>query len=147
HLLVLGQLGDRVLGLRRRGLRRGWRLRRWWLLPARRWLLPALLRVALRRVPLRTALRRGPLRATLLRVAALWWVATHRLLEPGGGTTGSGHAHAHEGQPVTAPALAGRLEPAGSSLLHERAAPGATQRIGLLHVPEQLAGVLVILDP
>src|SRR5699024_3632384 len=63
HLLVLGQLGDRVLGLRRRGLR--WRLRRWWLLPARRWLLPALLRVALRRVPLRAALRRGALPATL----------------------------------------------------------------------------------
>src|SRR5699024_8723898 len=142
HLLVLGQLGDRVLGLSRRGLRRGWRLRRRWLLSARRWLLSALLRVALRRVALRAALRWV---TALLRVATLWRVPG-RLLEPGRSTAGGVHPHPHERQPVTAAALAGGLEPTGSGLLHERVAPGTAQRIGLLHVAEQLAGVLVVLD-
>src|SRR5690606_14849745 len=70
-----------------------------------------------------------------------------RLLQPAHRPAGGVHAHAEEGHagPATA-ALPRGLDAAGGGLLHEGVAARSAEGVGLLHVAEQLASVLVVLD-
>src|SRR5690606_1917802 len=66
------------------------------------------------------------------------------------GTPGRVHSHAeesHAGAPATATLIgAGGLEATGCRLLHERVAASPAERIRLLDVAEQCAGVFVVFD-
>src|SRR5690606_39760157 len=68
-----------------------------------------------------------------------------RLLQPAHRPAGGVHAHAEEGHagPATA-ALPRGLDAAGGGLLHEGVAARSAEGVGLLHVAEQLASVLVV---
>src|SRR5699024_4821203 len=59
---------------------------------------------------------------------------------------GGSHARPEHRQSRAAAVLAGGLHTARGGLVHEGLRAGAGERVGLLHVLEQLAGVLVVLD-
>src|SRR5699024_6799431 len=118
HLLVLAELRDRVLALAS-ALRR-------------------LLRLTLRRLLLWLALR-GMLLGTLL----VAMPPRRDRVDQSARGTGS---HAEHGQTCAAAVLPGRLHAARDGLVDEGLRAVARQRVGLLHVGQQLAGALVVLD-